>query len=584
MKSLDSMLTTISIITPSYNQASFLPECLESVCAQTYPAIEHFVYDPGSSDGSRDISLGYANVRLFAEDDDGQSDAVNKGFAAVSGDVVGWLNSDDAYYDPNVFQAVIDRFNQPDQPEIVYGRGIYIDAQGEKLRDAYTNVNPDSFSWRLQKEVGILQPTVFFRRDIFDRVGVLRKNLDFCMDYEFWIRCMQAGLKFIFLDAYTARARYYKSNKTFGRRDESFREICDMLIEKFGYVHYQWLQRYAEYLSMGHDGILNTADQPDDASNEKYDETLNRLLRAYNTSALTWAALKQGAPRDRARRGTLKEMRERGIRQSTPCRDIPLDREKEDGHICYTVGPKRWAFDAAWRRGQIASSHKFLESEIKNRKNDVCIIIGNGPSLREVNPDNLDGQDIIVSNYAYLNEELFKRAKYLTVANYLVAEQGLQYFNQMETVEKIFPYWLGYCVNASENMHFVNSVGRAEFSTDMFENMSWRHTVTFFNLHLAYGLGYKKVIMTGFDHYYKQAISLQEADIVHTGEADENHFDAKYFQNKNWQAADVNNMEAMYLLAKRAYEKDGREIINCTVGGHLELFRRGDLKEELASH
>lgn len=577
------MLKTISIVTPSFNQAIFLPECLESVRDQTCPAIEHLVYDPGSSDNSRDIVQNYPHARLFAESDDGQSDAVNKGFARAVGDVVGWLNSDDTYYDQQVFQAVMDCFNQPDRPEIVYGRGIYVDAHGGKIRDAYANANPDSFSWRLQKEVGVLQPAVFFRRDVFERVGDLRADLDFCMDYEFWIRCMQSGLKFVFLDQYLARARYYEANKTFGRRDESLREVCDMLVEKFGYVHYQWLQRYAEYLSMGHDGVLHTADRSEDAPNEDYEQTLNGLLRAYNTSAPCWAGLIEGAQKDRARRTTLKEMRERGIRQSTPCREIPLDQEKEEGHVCYTVGPKRWAFDAAWRKNQIASSRNFLKNKIKDRKNDVCVIIGNGPSLRKLNPEILDGQDIIVSNYAYLNQELFKRAKYLTVANYLVAEQGRQHFNQVDTASKIFPYWLGYCINASKNTHFVNSVGRAEFSTDMFENMSWRHTVTFFNLHLAYGLGYKKVIMTGFDHYYKQAPSSQEADIVQTSEADENHFDSKYFQNKRWQAADVENMEEMYRLAKRAYEEDGREIVNCTVGGHLELFRRGELKEELVS-
>ncbi|MBL4620014.1 MAG: glycosyltransferase, partial [Marinicaulis sp.] len=426
------MLKTISIITPSFNQARFLPECLDSVRDQTYPGCEHLVYDPGSTDDSRDIARSYPHVRLFAEADAGQSDAVNKGFASVTSDVVGWLNSDDVYYDLNVFRQVIDRFNQPDQPEMVYGRGIYIDAQGAKLRDAYTNSNPDSFSWRLQKEVGILQPTVFFRHDVFERVGCLRSDLDFCMDYEFWIRCMQSGLKFVFLDAHFARARYYESNKTFGRRDESLSEICDMLIEKFGYVHYQWLQRYAEYLSMGHDGVLNTASRSNDAPNEEYEEALNKLLRAYNTNALTWAGLIEGASNNRSPRITLKAMRERGIRQSTPCREVPLGQDKEDGHICYTVGPKRWAFNAAWQRNQTSSSRNFLENEIEARKKDVCVIIGNGPSLREVNPEDLDEQDIIVSNYAYLNAGIFKRSKYLTVANYLVAEQGLQHFNQVE--------------------------------------------------------------------------------------------------------------------------------------------------------
>lgn len=575
------MLKSITIVTPSFNQASFLPKCLESVRDQTISPLEHLVFDPGSSDNSRDVVRQYPHAKLFAENDEGQSDAVNKGFAKAQGDIVGWLNSDDEYFDGGVFELVIERFNEADRPDLVYGRGIYIDQHGEKLRDAYVNPDPDSFAWRLQKEVGILQPSVFFRRDAIERIGMLRTDLNFCMDYEYWIRCMQAGLKFGFIDANLTRARYYPENKTFGRRDESLSEVCDMLMENFGYVHNQWLERYAEYLTFGHDGVLNASARDASSSNEEYSSVLLQLLKAYNANALVWDRVESRAKEDRACRMTLNKMTELGVQKSTPCREIPIEQTTLDGHVCYTVGEKRWAFLRQWHAEELSRSRNFLLSEIERRESDVCVIVGNGPSLKKVDPEVLTGQDVIVSNYAYLNKEIFDRAKYLTVVNYLVAEQGLQYFNQIETVQKVFPYWLAYCLNASNNTHFVNSVGKAEFSTDMFENMSWRHTVTFLNLHLAYGLGYRKAIMVGFDHYYKQEPAQKEADIIKSGAVDENHFDPKYFQNKKWQAADVDNMEAMYALAKQAFERDGREVVNCTVGGHLELFRRGDLAIEL---
>ncbi|MEO0630380.1 MAG: hypothetical protein AAFY46_06595, partial [Planctomycetota bacterium] len=181
------------------------------------------------------------------------------------------------------------------------------------------------------------------------------------------------------------------------------------------------------------------------------------------------------------------------------------------------------------------------------------------------------------SNYAHLKPELFEKATYLCVVNNLVAEQGAAAFNLLRGVTKVFPYWLGYCIDADDDTLFVNSVGYPKFSTDINENISWRHTVSFFHMQLAYGLGYARVALVGFDHSYRQAASFAEGDVVEQKDADQNHFDPRYFKGKKWHAADVDNMEAMYRLAKDAYEADGRTIVNATVGGHLELFERADL-------
>src|ERR1700756_3819113 len=91
----------ISIVTPSFNQASFLKEALESVARQNYPAVEHIVVDGGSTDGSVELLKaysgrnGWAHLRWISEPDEGQSDALNKGFKMASGEIIGWLNSDD---------------------------------------------------------------------------------------------------------------------------------------------------------------------------------------------------------------------------------------------------------------------------------------------------------------------------------------------------------------------------------------------------------------------------------------------------------------------------------------------------------
>ena len=148
---------SISVVTPSYNQGEFLRECICSVQNQTYKPIEHFVFDPGSTDDSRAIARSFDHVTLFEEPDEGQSDALNKGFTRTTGDIIAWLNSDDVFTDDSVFETVIERFNGPDAPDIVYGRGVYIDEEGAPLRDVYINKDPDSLPWRLQQEDGILQ-------------------------------------------------------------------------------------------------------------------------------------------------------------------------------------------------------------------------------------------------------------------------------------------------------------------------------------------------------------------------------------------------------------------------------------------
>src|SRR5690349_2661306 len=106
----------VSILTPSYNQAKWLADNLRSVAAQDYPYIEHVVMDGGSTDGSVDI-LRHADsrVRWFSEADDGQSHALNKALAESHGDIIGWLNSDDAYFSPDAVSTVVRAFtNNPD--------------------------------------------------------------------------------------------------------------------------------------------------------------------------------------------------------------------------------------------------------------------------------------------------------------------------------------------------------------------------------------------------------------------------------------------------------------------------------------
>ncbi len=571
---------TVSIITPSFNQAEFLPACLDSVARQTVRPLEHIVLDPGSTDGSREIAAACPGVTLIAEPDEGQADAVGKGFALARGEVIGWLNSDDQYASDDVLAAVLARFGGEDKPDIVYGTGSYIDEQGKVLRSAYVNGAPDTLADRLHREVGILQPAVFLRREAVLRLGPPSKDLSYCMDYEYWIRALKAGLRFAHIARPLALARYYPRNKTFGKRGESYHEVCRMLKGRFGYVPVEWLRRYAEFRVKGHDGILNY--ESGAGENTAIMDEVARLLHAFDNdhSALS---LLGGEAVPRGAESTLAAMRDAGIPLRPVAREVDVDTKSLPGKVCYTVGARRWAFEKNWKEGAVARSAEEFRRIRKDRSSDTCVVVGNGPSLNLCDLSLLEGADVFISNYAFLKPELAARATYFSVVNHLVAEQGADHISLFRGARKFFPYWLRYCIADDPDAFFVNSVGYAEFSTDIFENISWRSTVTFFNLQLAYGLGYRKVLMIGFDHHYKQDPGVKEGDELFCREDDANHFDPGYFKNKLWQAADVGNMERMYLLAKTAFEADGREIVNCTVGGHLEVFRRGDLAAELAA-
>jgi glycosyltransferase involved in cell wall biosynthesis len=576
MRFYQQTIDKLSVLTPSLNQAPFIDECIKSVKNQSVQPIEHLVFDPGSTDNSRQIASSYPQVTLITENDDGQSDAINKGFQMASGNIIAWLNADDCFIHSNVFEMVIARFNAGDKPDIVYGKGIYIDESGNKLRDVYVNKNPGSLAWRLQQECGILQPALFIRRDVINRVGKLSKHLHYCMDYEYWIRCVKKNIRFAYIDENLACFRFYASNKTFGSRDKSYQEVCDMLREQFGYVNSRWLRLFAEYNIEKLDGVLatrhNTAvNEPQEVEKEFY-----RLLCAYNTNYDSYKTIQDNA--DQAGYSqTAKDMDDRNISINTPVHQVSIDTQTVPGCALRTIGPRRWAFELSWRNKQFEKVHLFLRNCINQRKNNVCVIVGNGPSLNDTDLSLLEGQDVIISNNAFLSTELVSYARYYTVVNYLVAEQSCQHINQLEDLDKIIPYWLSYCINDSRNTHFIEAKGVPEFSVDMFENVSWRHTVSFYNLHIAYGLGYRKVVLIGFDHNYIQSPGVQEEDIICSDEKDINHFNHEYFQGKKWQAANVEQMEKMYALAKEAFEADGRKIVNATKGGNLSLFPRQDL-------
>lgn len=182
----------ISIITPSFNQAAFLERTLLSVLDQHYPNLEYIVIDGGSADGSVDILEKYDDRLAYwvSEKDRGQSHALNKGFERATGEIVGWLNSDDLYC-PNALHHVGEWFLTHPEDEVHYG-GLYLIDQTDRITDAHWAATPDvRYSYHVGMDVH--QQSLFWRRDLMERVGVIDESFRFSMDLDFVLRLMLNG-------------------------------------------------------------------------------------------------------------------------------------------------------------------------------------------------------------------------------------------------------------------------------------------------------------------------------------------------------------------------------------------------------
>lgn len=211
----------VSVVTPSYNQGQFIEATLLSVKNQDYPSIEHLVIDGGSSDDTLEILHKYEkeyNLKWISEPDKGQSDAVNKGFERASGQVIGWLNSDDVYFDRQVISYIVSKFKEFNDIDVIYGDGIMIDEDNLVLKAIHRT---PWFSYnRLLRSDFIFQPSSFFRREVVQQ-HKLDIKIDLPMDYEYYLRLATHGLKFKHVDRVLSAARWHEKAKTVSRPQEA---------------------------------------------------------------------------------------------------------------------------------------------------------------------------------------------------------------------------------------------------------------------------------------------------------------------------------------------------------------------------
>lgn len=220
----------------------------------------------------------------------------------------------------------------------------------------------------------------------------------------------------------------------------------------------------------------------------------------------------------------------------------------------------------------------------KNRyKNQKAVILCNGPSLNQVDFHLLLRKKIFCFGLNKINlifpQTEFRPAAIVAV-NFHVINQNVDFFNKTEI--PLFLDFRGHgIVTFRNNVHFLHSVRQhRKFATDCSVSVIEGSTVTFVAMQLAFHMGFQMVALVGCDHSFSQKGPANETVIA--GNVDPDHFDSRYFsEGAKWQLPDLLASELHYDTAKEAFAQNEREIVNCTVGGKLEIFRRMHLKDFL---
>ncbi|EKV01772.1 methyltransferase, FkbM family [Leptolyngbya sp. PCC 7375] len=203
----------ISIVTPSYNQAEYIELTIKSVVEQNYPDLEYFIQDGASSDGTQEVLHSYAHriTKIISEPDNGQANAINRGFAHSSGEIMAWLNSDDLLL-PGSLNYVASYFNSHPEVDVVYGHRIIVNEHNQQTSQWVLPPHSDSMlTWADY----VPQETMFWRRAIWDRAGgCVDESFRFALDWDLILRFREAGANFVRLPRFLGAFRVYPQQKT----------------------------------------------------------------------------------------------------------------------------------------------------------------------------------------------------------------------------------------------------------------------------------------------------------------------------------------------------------------------------------
>lgn len=240
----------ISIVTPSYNQGRFIEQTLQSIHSQGYPHVEHIVVDGGSTDETLDILTRYGEscgLQWISEADDGQADALQKGFKLCRGEITSWLNSDDVYLSPNVLERVVSLFRAYPQADIITGGGVELAADGQWMRRI--EIMPRHINYqRLRLVDHVLQPATFFRRAALDSVQI-DTSLHYAFDWDLFIQ-MAREHNILAVNEPWAGYRMWGENKTDAGGAARARELLTITARYVGQRSWQYYLVGLFYISL----------------------------------------------------------------------------------------------------------------------------------------------------------------------------------------------------------------------------------------------------------------------------------------------------------------------------------------------
>jgi len=225
-----SKFPIVSIITPSLNQGQFIEETIQSVLFQEGDFyLDYIIVDGGSTDNTLEIIKKYEQLlkegkypvkcrgieyRWISEPDEGQADAINKGFKLVKGDILAWLNADDIYA-KNSLKIIAQEFTLYPIVYVIFGNIEVTDEKGERKyeqKGVYNGFDKLIESWN-HSGYSIHQPAIFFKKECILKVGLLDERLKFLFDYDLWIRFARI-YQFHYVNKILAKFRVYSKSKT----------------------------------------------------------------------------------------------------------------------------------------------------------------------------------------------------------------------------------------------------------------------------------------------------------------------------------------------------------------------------------
>lgn len=217
------MTPILTIITPSYNRANFITYAIESVLAQDYPRIEHIVVDGGSTDSTPELVTKYPQIRFYSGPDQGMYDALNKGIECATGEIIGFLNTDDLY-EKNIFLEVVEGFAD-DSIMAVAGRALVLNGLPGEESMIVEEYSPDKNSVLEDSTIGSNYFNAwFFHRSVFEKIGKFNIGYRIIGDRDFMLRFALSNLKYVTIDKVTYKYYQHAGSLTFDKGNQKIEQ------------------------------------------------------------------------------------------------------------------------------------------------------------------------------------------------------------------------------------------------------------------------------------------------------------------------------------------------------------------------